>query len=194
MNIEIEGFKGLQCCEGSGTGTPLTRCSTGSRWGRTLRSGNPCRAGSAYAGFLVSMPVENSGLTVRLGPRVVVMQSGQVQRTFGGEQAGPRSLTLPGTWYPNPAVPVAGATYSYNHPSGAQTAPSASSCAYARAVEGGPTRRRERHTRVMARTGRTSFPKTRPALRRQSPGCTAVGFCLPSPRHYNRNWCNRNES
>jgi hypothetical protein len=32
-------------------------------------------------------------------------------------------LTLPGTWYPNQAVSVAGATYSYNYPGGAQTAP-----------------------------------------------------------------------
>ena len=49
--------------------------------------------------------------------------SGQIQWNIGGEQTGPRSLTLPGTWYPNQAVSVAGATCSYNYPGGAQTAP-----------------------------------------------------------------------
>ena len=53
----------------------------------------------------------------------MVAASGQIQWTIGGERAGPCSLTLPGTRYPKPAVSVAGATYSYNYPGGAQTAP-----------------------------------------------------------------------
>ena len=65
------------------------------------------------------------GLKVTGGPQEVVLRSGQVQWTIGGEQPGPRSLTLPGTWYPKPAVSVAGTTYSYNYPGGAQTAPAA---------------------------------------------------------------------
>ena len=63
------------------------------------------------------------GLSVTGGPQEVVVASGQIRWTIGGEQAGPRSLTLQGTWYPKPAVSVAGATYSYNYPGGAQTAP-----------------------------------------------------------------------
>jgi hypothetical protein len=62
-------------------------------------------------------------LTVTGGPQEVVKRSGQVRWTFGGVRPGPRNLTLPGTWYPNQAVSVAGATYSFNYPGGAQTAP-----------------------------------------------------------------------
>jgi hypothetical protein len=63
------------------------------------------------------------GITVTGGPQEVAVANGQIAWTIGGEQPGPRSLTLPVTWYPNQAVSVTGTTYSYNYPGGAQTAP-----------------------------------------------------------------------
>ena len=63
------------------------------------------------------------GVSATGGPQEVAITATQITWTIGGEKAGARSLTLPVTWYPNQTVSVAGTTYTYNYPGGAQTAP-----------------------------------------------------------------------
>ncbi|HWF10277.1 MAG TPA: hypothetical protein VG297_17540, partial [Bryobacteraceae bacterium] len=57
------------------------------------------------------------GLTVTGGPQEVIVESSQIIWTLGGVQAGPRSITLPGIWYPSPAQGVTrtGNTWTYNY-------------------------------------------------------------------------------
>jgi hypothetical protein len=65
------------------------------------------------------------GFTASGGPQEVVVQSDEIVWTIGGVTAGPRSLTLPGNWYPSPASGVtrSGNTFSYTYAGGQQTAP-----------------------------------------------------------------------
>ncbi len=63
------------------------------------------------------------GITASGGPQEVVVKSGQVVWTISGIESGIRTLTLPGTWYPNPSVPNSGSTYSYAFAGGAQASP-----------------------------------------------------------------------
>ena len=66
------------------------------------------------------------GFTASGGPQEVVVQSDQVVWTISGAgQNLTRTLTLPGTWYPNPAAGVtrSGNTFSYTFTGGQQAAP-----------------------------------------------------------------------
>jgi hypothetical protein len=70
--------------------------------------------GSTQSGF---------GITLAGGPQEVVVQSGQIVWTLSGVEAGTRSLTLPGTWYPSQAISHTGSTFTYAFPGGQQTTP-----------------------------------------------------------------------
>jgi hypothetical protein len=70
--------------------------------------------GSTQSGF---------GITLAGGPQEVVVQSGQIVWTLSGVEAGTRSLTLPGTWYPSQAISHTGSTFTYAFPGGQQTRP-----------------------------------------------------------------------
>jgi hypothetical protein len=63
------------------------------------------------------------GITAAGGPQEVVIQTGQIVWTLSGVEAGTRSLTLPGTWYPNQVLTNSGSTFSYAWPGGGQTNP-----------------------------------------------------------------------
>jgi hypothetical protein len=64
------------------------------------------------------------GITAAGGPQEVVVQPSQIVWTIAGVETGARTLTLPGTWYPNPAVPQQGNTFSYVYSGGGtQAAP-----------------------------------------------------------------------
>jgi hypothetical protein len=63
------------------------------------------------------------GITASGGPQEVVVQSNQIVWTIGGVESSLRSLTLPGTWYPNQPVSQTGSTYTYSYAGGQQTAP-----------------------------------------------------------------------
>jgi hypothetical protein len=65
------------------------------------------------------------GFAASGGPQEVVVEGSQVVWTIGGVTAGPRTLTLPGTWYPKPAVGVTrtGDSFTYTYAGGQQTAP-----------------------------------------------------------------------
>jgi hypothetical protein len=63
------------------------------------------------------------GVTAAGGPQEVVIQTGQIVWTLSGVEAGTRSLTLPGMWYPSQPIFLTGSTFSYAFPGGQQTAP-----------------------------------------------------------------------
>jgi hypothetical protein len=63
------------------------------------------------------------GVTIGGGPQEIVIQSGQIVWTLSGVTAGTRSLTLPGTWYPNQPLSQSGSTFTYAFPGGQQTSP-----------------------------------------------------------------------
>jgi hypothetical protein len=63
------------------------------------------------------------GLTASGGPQEVASQAGTITWTINGVNSGTRSLTIPGTWYPHPAVPQSGNTFTYSYTGGAQAAP-----------------------------------------------------------------------
>jgi hypothetical protein len=68
-------------------------------------------------------PQSAFGVTVSGGPQELVIQPGQIVWTLSGVNAGARSLTLPGTWYPNQPVARSGSTFSRAFAGGAQTPP-----------------------------------------------------------------------
>ena len=63
------------------------------------------------------------GVTAAGGPQEAVVQSSQIVWTIAGFETGARSLTLPGTWYPNQALSQLGNTFSYIYSGGSQAAP-----------------------------------------------------------------------
>jgi hypothetical protein len=63
------------------------------------------------------------GITEAGGPQEVVMQSNEIVWTIGGVETSARTLTLPGSWSPNPSVSQQGNTFSYIYSGGAQAAP-----------------------------------------------------------------------
>lgn len=69
-----------------------------------------------------SSPQTAFGITASGGPQEIAIQPSQIVWTIGGIQAGPRTLTLAGTWYPNQPVQQNGNEYSYSYAGGAQSA------------------------------------------------------------------------
>jgi hypothetical protein len=63
------------------------------------------------------------GISLAGGPQEVVIQTGQIVWTLSGVEAGNRSLTLPGTWYPSQPLSQTGSMFSYPFPGGQQTNP-----------------------------------------------------------------------
>ncbi|MEP6714076.1 MAG: hypothetical protein ABJC09_00800 [Terriglobia bacterium] len=61
------------------------------------------------------------GITANGGPQEIVVQPNQITWTIGGIQAGPRTLTLPGSWFPDQPVAKDGNVFSYTYAGGAQT-------------------------------------------------------------------------
>jgi hypothetical protein len=63
------------------------------------------------------------GVTVSGGPQEVVIQPGNIVWTISGVNAGQRSLTLAGAWYPNQHLSQTGSEFTYPFPGGHQAAP-----------------------------------------------------------------------
>jgi hypothetical protein len=63
------------------------------------------------------------GVTAAGGPQEIAAQSGKVVWTIAGTESGPRTLTLPGTWYPDQTVAKQANTFSYPYAGGSQAAP-----------------------------------------------------------------------
>jgi hypothetical protein len=63
------------------------------------------------------------GATASGGSQEVSIQSGKIVWTISGADSGTRTLTLPGTWHPSPAVSQSEGAYSYPWAGGAQATP-----------------------------------------------------------------------